>query len=51
MFAGRCYHFIQSERLKLFHNEDSGIILLITFDFEMELLIKRFKIDLISSKI
>ena len=32
MFAGRCYHFIQSERLKLFYNVDSGIILLITFD-------------------
>ena len=40
MFAGRCYYFIQSERLTLFHNADTGIILLITFDFEMELLFR-----------
>ena len=32
MFAGRFYHFIHDERLKLFHNVDDGIILFITYD-------------------
>ena len=42
MFAGRFYHFIHDERLKLFHNVDDGIILFITYD-SMIYEVKRFK--------